>query len=43
MSLFPFLLGGTFIEASKFKADLKKDLAFPFLLGRAFIEARTHP
>ena len=36
---FPFLLGGTFIEARVEDAYARKETTFPFLLGRAFIEA----
>ena len=38
MPVFPFLLGGTFIEAFELNAAVDAR-AFPFLFGRAFIEA----
>ena len=38
---FPFLLGGTFIEARVEDAYARKETTFPFLLGRAFIEAQA--
>ena len=42
--LFPFLLGGTFIEAISRRAALEPGGArFPFLLGGTFIEADEIP
>ena len=39
---FPFLLGGTFIEAAdEIQANIAA-LHFPFLLGGTFIEARVN-
>ena len=39
--LFPFLLGGTFIEAEiDCGHSTPKEVRFPFLLGGTFIEAR---
>ena len=37
--LFPFLLGGTFIEARKNRVTPLRGVLFPFLLGGTFIEA----
>ena len=39
MSLFPFLFGGTFIEACKNLCKSVVELKFPFLFGGTFIEA----
>ena len=36
---FPFLLGGTFIEANQLVILADNQLKFPFLLGGTFIEA----
>ena len=38
---FPFLFGGTFIEADDNKADRQLVGRFPFLFGGTFIEAAT--
>ena len=39
---FPFLLGGTFIEACRKRTEMRaSDTCFPFLLGGTFIEAGT--
>ena len=37
--IFPFLLGGTFIEALKSAEPTDVKTKFPFLLGGTFIEA----
>ena len=37
---FPFLFGGTFIEAKASDKDQCKEDKFPFLFGGTFIEAR---
>ena len=39
--LFPFLLGGTFIEAVSADDLIAPPKGFPFLLGGTFIEAKT--
>ena len=39
VSEFPFLFGGTFIEAVFLSATPYKDAQFPFLFGGTFIEA----
>ena len=41
--LFPFLLGGAFIEAESEREKARGFVEFPFLLGGAFIEARAIP
>ena len=40
-SIFPFLFGGTFIEATLLAAPSMRDALFPFLFGGTFIEAFT--
>ena len=40
---FPFLFGGTFIEAKPPPEDVLQDAGFPFLFGGTFIEAKSHP
>ena len=38
---FPFLFGGTFIEAARLGRASGVHLVFPFLFGGTFIEARS--
>ena len=40
--IFPFLFGGTFIEAFRVHPNVFRTLAFPFLFGGTFIEAPTY-
>ncbi len=42
-SPFPFLFGGTFIEATSGQPALLYHQAFPFLFGGTFIEASSVP
>ena len=39
-AIFPFLFGGTFIEASEHIVRGRTAMVFPFLFGGTFIEAR---